>query len=479
MNETIKDISWLPAFPQARKAQADALYREQVQKAAFKIVALDDDPTGVQTVHGIHVYTDWTLDSIREGFAEENRLFFILTNSRGMTREETEKVHRDIGERLSKVSRESGKPFLLISRSDSTLRGHFPLETEILRETIEKGTGIHFDGEILCPFFAEGGRYTVDNVHYVKNGNALIPAGQTEFARDETFGYQSSDLTEYVEEKTRGQYKKEDVICISLNLIRSLDIVRIADLLCQAENFQKIIVNAADNEDIRIFAAALYLAIAEGHHFIIRGAAAIVKAMGNVSDIPLLVRKDMIEKGHASSHGGIIVVGSHTRKTTDQLKRLKEVNGIDFIPMDSDLVLKEGALKKEAERILALEEEKIAEGTTVCVYTKRAVLQVENDTPEDALKRSVAISDAVQSLVGELSVTPSFVIAKGGITSSDVGVKALRVHRALVLGQIQPGVPVWKTGAESRFPGIPYVIFPGNVGEVDTLKKAAEILMEK
>ncbi len=101
---------------------------------------------------------------------------------------------------------------------------------------------------------------------------------------------------------------------------------------------------------------------------------------------------------------------------------------------------------------------------------------MENDTKEDALLRSVKISEGVYSLVGRLSVTPAFVIAKGGITSSDVGTKALKVKRANVMGQIRPGIPVWQTGPESTFPETPYVIFPGNVGEAETLKEAVEIL---
>ncbi len=84
---------------------------------------------------------------------------------------------------------------------------------------------------------------------------------------------------------------------------------------------------------------------------------------------------------------------------------------------------------------------------------------------------------ALQSCVGRLTASPAFVVAKGGITSSDVGVKALRVKCAKVLGQIRPGIPVWQTGAESLFPGTPYIIFPGNVGEVPTLREAVEILL--
>ena len=73
----------------------------------------------------------------------------------------------------------------------------------------------------------------------------------------------------------------------------------------------------------------------------------------------------------------------------------------------------------------------------------------------------------------------AIIIGKGGARLRDVGTKALRVKRARVLGQIRPGIPVWQTGAESRFPGVAYVIFPGNVGTETTLREAVEILMGK
>jgi beta-glucosidase-like glycosyl hydrolase len=121
----------------------------------------------------------------------------------------------------------------------------------------------------------------------------------------------------------------------------------------------------------------------------------------------------------------------------------------------------------------------IRSGKTVCCYTTRALITADTGNKEDDLRLSVRISDAVQSLVGRLTVTPAFVIAKGGITSSDVGTKALAVKKANVLGQIRPGIPVWQTGDESTFPKTPYVIFPGNVGEATTLKEAVEILLAK
>lgn len=173
------------------------------------------------------------------------------------------------------------------------------------------------------------------------------------------------------------------------------------------------------------------------------------------------------------------MVGSHTEKTTRQVDMLRENPDIAFVELDASLVKQEEAFAAEVDRCLALEEKYLAEGTTVCVYTTRTLITADTGDKEDELKLSVKISDAVQSLVGRLSIVPSFVIAKGGITSSDVGTKALAVQRANVLGQIKPGIPVWQTGEESKFPLTPYVIFPGNVGEISTLKEAAEILMYK
>ena len=467
----------LNSYPAVDEAAVDALLQAEIAKNNKKIVVLDDDPTGVQTVHDISVYTDWSKDSIAKGFAEENKLFYVLTNSRGFTAEETKKAHQEIAAVVDQVSKETGIEYIFISRSDSTLRGHYPLETEILREAYEKNTGKTIDGEILCPFFKEGGRFTIDDVHYVKYGDELVPAAETEFAKDKTFGYTSSNMKDYVEEKTGGAFKAADVVTISLDDIRALNYDKIEAQLMAVESFNKIAVNAVDYVDVKIFCVALYRAMAKGKVFMFRTAAAIVKVMGGVSDQPLLTRDQMIVKD--TKNGGIIVVGSHTEKTTQQVEMLKENPNIVFVELDATLVRDGAAFEKEVERCLAVENENIAAGKTVCVYTTRKLITADTGNKEDDLRLSVKISDAVQSLVGRLSVEPSFVIAKGGITSSDVGTKALKVQKANVLGQIKPGIPVWQTGDESRFPKTPYVIFPGNVGEVVTLKEAAEVLMAK
>lgn len=455
--------------------KAEALLSQAMEGFHKKLVVLDDDPTGVQTVHDVSVYTDWEEESIRKGFEEKEAMFFILTNSRSFSVEETAKVHQDIAARVAKVARELGQDFMIISRGDSTLRGHYPLETQLLADGLTKNEGVVIDGEIICPFFPEGGRYTMDNIHYVKEQDNLVPAGMTEFARDKTFGYKSSDLTEYVEEKTEGKYHKEDCITISLDELNALDVQGIKDKLMSAQNMAKIIVNAVSYADLKIFCAALVLAMKAGKHYMARTAAAFTKVMGRISDQPLLGRAQL--EGD-TKNGGIVLIGSHVKKTTDQLNCLKELDGqADFMEFQVNTVFEENGLEKEVERTVKAAEEKILSGRTVVIYTSRQLLAPENMTPEEKLHISVKISNAVTSIIGKLSVKPKFIIAKGGITSSDVGTKALRVKKARVMGQVKKGIPVWMTGEESKFPGMPYIIFPGNVGEVSTLKEIVEELI--
>ena len=350
----------LTSYAPIDESLADSLLEQEIAQNNKKIVVLDDDPTGVQTVHDISVYTNWTKDSIAKGFAEENKLFYILTNSRGFTKAQTEQAHKEIAAVVDEVSKETGKEYIFISRSDSTLRGHYPLETTILREAYEKNTGKPVDGEILCPFFKEGGRFTIDDIHYVKDGATLVPAAETEFAKDKTFGYTASNLKEYVEEKTNGAYQKETVTSISLKDLREMRLGKIEQQLISVTDFNKIIVNAIDYTDIKVFCIALFRAMSKGKNFLFRTAAAIVKVMGGVPDQPLLTREQMVVA--ETANGGIIVVGSHTEKTTKQVELLKENKGIAFVELDATLVKDAPAFAKEVERCLALEEKYLKAG---------------------------------------------------------------------------------------------------------------------
>lgn len=480
---------FLSKYPESDN-KASIVLAAELSKNKRKIIVLDDDPTGVQTVHGISVYTGWTADFIEAGFDESNSLFFILTNSRGMTAEETAKVHSDIGKTIASTARKKNMDFILISRSDSTLRGHYPLETETLKNALESEAGpsgkkYKYDGEIICPFFKEGGRYTAGNIHYVKIQDVVVPAAQTEFASDKTFGYSHSDLAEWVEEKTGSAFRKETVKAITLDDLRGGSgpeerVEKITSILMGVEGFNKVIVNALDYDDIRIFCAALYRALERGKQFILRSAAAIPKVLGGVSDRPLLTREELLREDDSGKgknmRGGLIVIGSHVQKTSRQLELLMEKKNIVPIEFKTYLVVDDEKFAEEKNRVQVLCNQSIEEGKTTVVYTCRKRFDLNTGNREDELRISVKIAAAVTGFVSGLKGRPRFIIAKGGITSSEIGTQALGVKKALVLGQVLPGIPVWLTGNESRFPNTPYIIFPGNVGEEGDLRKIADML---
>ena len=136
--------------------------RRRLAERGDRLVVLDDDPTGAQTVHGVPVLTEWDVDTLSEELAR-SPVFYILTNSRGLAEREATALAGEIGGRLAQAAERSGRAYALASRSDSTLRGHYPAEVEALAEAVGGG----FDGVIFAPFFEEGGRFTIDDVHYV------------------------------------------------------------------------------------------------------------------------------------------------------------------------------------------------------------------------------------------------------------------------------------------------------------------------
>lgn len=450
------------------EAELNQLYNDAMNNFNYKIVVLDDDPTGIQKVHGIHVYTNWEEESILDGFQSKQQMFFILTNSRAFSKEKTKQVHEDITNRVKKVSEKLNQPFIMISRSDSTLRGHFPLETE----TINKTLGNKADGEILIPFFKEGGRYTINNVHYVEMNGQFVPAGETEFAKDRTFRFTKSDLTEYVEEKSAGAYKKEDVTAIALEDLRALNIDKITEQLVAVEDFHKVIVNAISDDDIKVFSVALEKALAQGKQFLFRTAASFTKVIGHVPDKALLSKEQMILNEDAS--GGLIIVGSHVNKTTEQLKELLKLDSVKPIEFNSDLVLDREKFEAEIQERIKELDENIKNGQTCAIYTKRKRLDLGEGMAEKELELSVNISNGLTKIIKSLTSKPKYIIAKGGITSSEIGTVALGVTKAEVLGQALPGIPVWKTDSSSKYPDMPYIIFPGNVGKVTDLQTIAK-----
>src|SRR5918997_2174780 len=146
--------------------------RRRVAESGRRVAVLDDDPTGVQSVHGVPVLTTWTVEDLRWAFTQPSPTFYVLTNSRSLPEEEAVALNREISRNLSEAAGDASVDFDVVSRSDSTLRGHYPAETDALAEVLrEAGRGP--DGLIICPAFFEAGRFTVDDVDLVHQGVAL------------------------------------------------------------------------------------------------------------------------------------------------------------------------------------------------------------------------------------------------------------------------------------------------------------------
>jgi len=469
-NDFVKKLS--PVIPENK---INKEWLSAVDRIKRKIIVLDDDPTGIQTVHSIPVYTSWDFSTLRQIMEDKHKVIYILTNSRALTSVETQRLHKQLAIDLKQIALKEGKKFLLISRSDSTLRGHYPLETKTIYDELKKDKEI--DGEIIIPFFLEGGRFTFNDIHYVKEEDILVPIGQTEFARDSVFGYKSSNLKEWIEEKTAGQYPASQVLSISLKMLRKKDIKGILHKLLKIKNFNKVIVNAVEYTDLKVFLIALSESISRGKNFLFRTAASFVQVIGGINPKPLLTKETLYPK-EKPSMPGLIIIGSYVQKTTRQMKKLAELSNLIWVEWDVSQAKTQECIRREANRIISEVKKGFNSGKDVCIYTSREYYRddSQNVDSDKNLIFSSRISEGLVKVVQGLKIRLSFLVAKGGITSSDIGVKGLNVKRALVMGQIQPGIPVWELGPESRFPGLPYIIFPGNVGTDDTLKKVVEIL---
>ncbi|MDQ3795576.1 MAG: hypothetical protein M3316_07930 [Actinomycetota bacterium] len=249
--------------PELRIEGALEEIRRRVVESGRRVAVLDDDPTGVQSVHGVPVLTTWTVEALRWALEQTSPTFFVLHNSRSLPEEEAVAMNREIARNLSEAAGEAGVDFDVVSRSDSTLRGHYPAETDVLAEALEEG-GRGPDGLIICPAFFEAGRITVDDVHWVRQNGELIPAGQTEFAADHSFGYRSSDLKAWVEEKTGGRRKASEILSVSLADLREGGPERVLELLKEVSGGRPVVVNATSHADFEVFVLGLLAAEKEG-----------------------------------------------------------------------------------------------------------------------------------------------------------------------------------------------------------------------
>lgn len=305
-------------------------------------------------------------------------------------------------------------------------------------------------------------------MHYVAAGDRLVPAAETEFAHDKAFGYRESHLCDWVEEKTGGKIQAAAVASVSIKELRVGGVEAIHKRIMDLPTGAVMVVNAASEGDLSVFAAGLLQSEAAGRRLICRTAASFVSArLGIDSSKSLPVNPAAFPSSHAAA-GGLIVVGSYVPKTTAQVSVLKtrRDNMLHVVEIPVNSVLKSDGVESESSKAATQVDSFLGLGDVLVVTSRNLV---SGDTPEESLKIGNQVSDCLVKMMRKLSHQPRYVLAKGGITSSDLATKGLNVQDALVAGQAAPAVPVWLLGSGSRWADTPYIVFPGNVGSESTL----------
>jgi len=431
-----------------------------------KIIVLDDDPTGSQTVHSCLLLTVWDVDTLRLGLTDESPIFFVLTNTRSLPPEQAAQVTREVCQNLKiAIASVNLRDYLIVSRSDSTLRGHYPIETDVIAEELGG-----FDAHFLVPAFFEGGRVTIDSVHYLIVDGVSIPVHETEFARDSVFGYSSSYLPDYVAEKTNGRIPANTVERFLLIGIRTgFDItgkLSTLDRLLKLTDNKCVVVDGKVQEDLNIFAKEVLTAASRGKRFLFRSAASILTALADLppQNVPAEEMYQYVRNGKP----GAFIVGSHVKKTTEQLQALLKEPGIVGIEIDVAQLLdnsrSHGVLTQTLERIQTVH----AENKTPVVYTSRQELAFAD--VQARLEFGANVSALLMDVVRGLPSNVGFLVSKGGITSNDVLSTGLALTSARLLGQILAGCSMVVTPKNHpQFPNLPIVLFPGNVGDTEAL----------
>lgn len=464
-------------FPSRPTPWADAHLRSEVRRlhraAGRRFVVLDDDPTGSQCVHDVDVLLDADVP-LDASLAEPGSTAFVLTNTRSMAAVDAVLETERAAAAVDGVRRRLDAPVTVVSRGDSTLRGHVMAEVGALAAAERRDTGVPYDGVVVVPAYPDAGRFTVDDIHYTVVAGRPVPVGESEFSRDASFGYASSNLRDYLVEKSGGTVTRESVVSLSLDLIRSGGPAAVSDVLSGVRDGAFVVVNALDGSDLDVVALAMARLTAAGMSFGTRCAPAFVPSLVGLPPRGVLTADELVSPPGRGPHG-LVVVGSHVGMTTRQVAAAQARGHLTSVELDVTLV----GSSRLAEHLAAVTAEVAAGLATsdVLLYTSRALRRV--DDPDASLALSREVSRAVTDVVrGTLPGRPAWVVAKGGITSHDVASRGLGMRRGRILGQLMPGM-ISVFAPVVAYPdavGMPYVVFAGNVGDEQTLADVVAVL---
>lgn len=469
MTEPVTAESLTAQLPPARPMDLGDL-SERVARG-LRMVVLDDDPTGTQSIKDLPILTAWSPADLRWAFAQDTPAFFILTNSRSLGPDAAAALNREILRAIAEVAGAAQIEYVVASRSDSTLRGHFPLETDVIAQELAS-SGVLIDGVLIVPAYLEPGRITIDSRHWARTAGGMIPVGESEFAKDSSFGYTSSDLRAWVSEKTLGAIAVEAVAAITIGDIRLGGPDRVRGILASLHDAQPVVIDAVIDDDLRVVAAAVVAAESAGQRFIYRTGPSFVRARAaQEASAPIRAQPTTT----IGAGGGLIIVGSHVGQTSRQLGKLHAANVLSELSIDVRTVLDDARRDEHIAQVARRAIDALGDRDVVIATSRELITgSDQQDNLRIARTVSAALVAVVQAVIAE--TRPRFVVAKGGITSSDIATGGLGIRRAWARGTLLPGIiSLWEP-AEGPAAGVPFIVFAGNVGDDDALVTVVDTL---
>ncbi|WP_245631574.1 four-carbon acid sugar kinase family protein [Curtobacterium ammoniigenes] len=462
--------------PELIVPEARSTIRHANVASGRRFAVLDDDPTGSQSVHDVSLVTALDRVEYERALAEPGSVAFILTNTRALDEHDAVARTTAIGADIAALEASGVGPISVVSRSDSTLRGHVIAEVRALDAVRRHADSSGYDGVLFVPAFFDAGRVTIDDVHWVVSGGDAVPAADTEFAKDATFGYRARTLPEFLVERSAGSLDPASIVSLSLDDIRRGGPDRVAHVLLSAPSGSIIVVNAAAPSDLEVVTLGLQRAEQQGHRFLHRCGPSFVRALAGIEPTaPLTIESVAPAITRPRAHG-VVIVGSHVGLTTRQLAAARALGGLADVEVDASALADRGGASDEIDRAVARIATQIADADVV-VATSRAL--VRGDDPTSSLAIGRRISDGLVAITrGVAPLEPAWVVAKGGITSHDVVQRGLDIRRGRVIGQVLPGAisVLLPEEAPTTVLGMPVVIFPGNVGGETALADTLALL---
>ena len=428
----------------------------------MKIIIIDDDPTGSQSVHDCLLLLNWDYQTLVEGLQSNSSLLFILANTRSLSENELKKRLKEICNNLYKVSLEENlqDDLIFVSRGDSTLRGHNFLEPYLINEYLGP-----FDATFHIPAYLEGNRVTINGQHFVDG----VPAHKTTFAKDRIFGYETNDLKKLLFKKSKSKIKLKNIK--NLNCIEEYSVNELKNFMEKLKNNTHVIVDIDEFSQLQKFSAIVKKLI-KNKKFLFRTAASFLKAISNTKNN----KKDnfyysQLRIKNSKNHflPGLIIIGSHTEISTKQFNKLVEINLFEAVELDVEKFCKVHFLKDNQTEILQfkrliLEKTRQIFKTSLIpvIFTSREVKVLDNNSAQMDFYNSLALF--IAELVADLKYEIGYLISKGGITSNTILNSSFNVDYVYLEGQICNGISLVKAKLIDQNNSLPVITFPGNLG---------------